>query len=67
MNEFKLPKVKQWQTGSENFAKHGPIQGSGAPTFTPEASGVVYVDVDGPAIYISSGIASSSDWRLIWD
>jgi hypothetical protein len=67
MNEFKLSKEKQWQTLSEDVAKHGPLHGSGAPTFTPAAVGVVYVDVDGPAIYISSGISSSSDWRLIWD
>ena len=65
MNEFKLPKVKQWQTGSENFAKHGPLVGSGAPTSTPEASGVVYVDVDTQTIYISAGITSSADWIVV--
>jgi hypothetical protein len=67
MNEFKLPRKKQWQTLSEDITKHGPLHGSGSPTFTPTAPGVVYVDVDGPAIYISSGISSSNDWRLVWD
>lgn len=67
MNEFKLPKTKQWQTGSESVGKHGPLHGTTAPNFIPEAVGVVYVNISGPAIYISSGVESTSDWRLIWD
>ena len=67
MQEFRLPKKTQWQTGSESVGKHGPLHGSGAPTFVPEAVGVIYVDIDGPAIYISSGVAATTDWRLIWD
>lgn len=66
MNEFKLPKKKQWQTGSESVAKHGPLHGTTAPTFAPEAVGVTYVNTQALVIYISIGTSSPSDWIQIW-
>jgi len=67
MGIYNKPRKKQWQTLGDDILKHGPLTGKGAPDFTPAAAGVVYVDIDGPVIYISSGISSPSDWRYIWD
>ena len=67
MGIYNKPKVKVWQTLGDDIVKWGPITGKGVPDFTPAAAGVVYVDIEGPAIYISSGISSPSDWRFIWD
>jgi hypothetical protein len=66
MNEFKLPKKKQWQTGSESVGKYGPLHGTTAPDFTPEAVGVIYVNISALVIYISIGVSSPSDWVQIW-
>jgi hypothetical protein len=40
--------------------------GTGAPATTPIYIGQVYVDTDGPDIYMAAGTASSSDWVLIY-
>jgi hypothetical protein len=67
MQEFKLPREKQWQTQSDPIVKHGPLSGTAAPDFIPAAVGVVYVNTDSPAIYISTGISATTDWKLVWD
>lgn len=41
--------------------------GSGAPGTTPAALGQIYVDTDGPDIYMSTGTSSSADWTKIFD
>jgi hypothetical protein len=66
MQEFKLPREKQWQTQSESILQHGPLSGTTAPDFIPAAVGVVYVNTSALVIYISTGISSISDWRQIW-
>jgi hypothetical protein len=67
MGIYNKPKKKVWQNLGEDITKFGPLSGTTAPDFTPAAAGVVYVDTDGPAIYISKGTSSPSDWILIWD
>jgi hypothetical protein len=65
MGIYNRPKKKVWQNLGENITKFGPLTGSGAPTFIPEAAGVIYIDIDGKDVYISVGIETSSDWRLM--
>lgn len=67
MGIYNRRKKKVWQNLGQDIAKFGPLSGTTAPDFAPAAPGVVYVNTEGPAIYISSGTSSASDWRLIWD
>ena len=67
MNEFKLPIKKVWQLGSQDSELVRPIVTSGIPTTAPTAIGVTWICTDAPAIYISTGTESVTDWRLIWD
>jgi hypothetical protein len=39
--------------------------GSGAPGTTPEAVGQIYADTSGAKVYISTGTASSADWKIM--
>lgn len=36
--------------------------GSGAPGTTPTATGDIYIDTAGEAVYVATGLGSSSDW-----
>jgi len=65
MGIYNKPKTKVWQNLGEDITKFGPLTGSGAPTSVPEAAGVIYIDIDGKDVYISVGIETSSDWRLM--
>jgi hypothetical protein len=67
MGIYNRLRTKVWQNLGENTTKFGPLSGTTAPNFAPAAPGVVYVNTEGPAIYISKGVSSSSDWILIWD
>lgn len=67
MNEFKLPIKKAWQTGSQPVEVVAPTVSDVAPTGAPLVVGAIWVNTAGPAIYISSGTESVTDWRLIWD
>ena len=67
MGIYNKPKKKVWQNLGEDITKFGPLSGTTAPDFAPAAPGVIYVNTEGPAIYISSGTSSALDWRLIWD
>jgi hypothetical protein len=65
MNEFKTPIKKAWQTASKPVETVAPIIATAAPTGAPTVVGAIWIDTEGKDIYISVGIASSSDWRLI--
>jgi hypothetical protein len=67
MNEFRTKISKVWQLGSQNANTIAPIISVGAPTEAPPAAGIIYICTDGPLIYISTGISSVTDWKLIWD
>jgi len=65
MNEFKLPIKKVWQLGSKDSELVRPIVTTGSPTSAPIAAGVIWICTEGPLVYISTGIASVADWKLI--
>jgi hypothetical protein len=67
IKEFKLPIKKAWQVSSKPVETVAPIVTDVSPTSAPQVIGAIWVNTAGPAIWISSGIASVSDWRLIWD
>ena len=70
MNEYKLPTKKVWQLGSKDVELVKPIVTSSNPTSAPTAAGLTWINTSsagGPAIWMSTGTASVSDWRLIWD
>lgn len=67
MNEFKTPIKKAWQLASRPAEVVAPIVTDAAPTGAPQVVGAIWVDTSGPAIWISSGVSSVTDWRLIWD
>lgn len=70
MKEFRTKLSKVWQLGSKESYTVAPIISTENPTSAPPAPGVIWVNTQspaGPAIYISSGTTSVSDWRLIWD
>lgn len=70
MNEFKLPIKKAWQTGSQPVETVAPTVSDVNPTCAPAVAGAIWVNtslVGGPAIWMSTGTESVSDWRLIWD
>jgi len=39
--------------------------GSGAPSSTPSRIGRLYIDTSGEKVYISTGIASSANWKIM--
>jgi hypothetical protein len=39
--------------------------GSGAPGFTPQSIGDIYVDTTNAKIYVSAGTSASTDWKLL--
>jgi len=43
----------------------GTLSGAGAPATTPTSLGVIYIDTNTKNVYISAGVSSSADWRLI--
>lgn len=67
MKEFRTKLSKVWQLGSKESYTVAPIISTVNPTTVPPAAGVIWVNTEGPAIFISSGTTSASDWRLIWD
>jgi hypothetical protein len=67
MKEFKLPIKKAWQVSSKPVEVVAPIVSTEAPSTAPTVIGATWIDTKSPAIYMSTGIASVSDWRLIWD
>lgn len=70
MKEFKTPIQKAWQTASQPVEVVAPIISDVNPTGAPTVAGAIWINTGisgGPAIFISTGISSVSDWRLIWD
>ena len=67
MKEFKNPIKKAWQTASQPVEVVAPIVSTVNPTSAPTVVGAIWVNTSGPAIYMSTGVSSSTDWRLIWD
>lgn len=65
MQEYKLPKTKVWSKLSENTNKNFPTHGTSDPTHVPPGVGLTYINTTSKTVFISVGIASSSDWRLI--
>ena len=43
----------------------GTLSGAGAPATTPASLGVIYIDTTTQNVYISAGVSSSADWKLI--
>ena len=43
----------------------GTLSGAGAPATTPTSLGVIYIDTTTQNVYISAGVSSSADWKLI--
>jgi hypothetical protein len=75
MNEYKNPIKKMWQQANQSIVDGKNVQlphetGTATPGYTPAAVGLLYIvnpNTAAPAIYISTGTSSPSDWRLIWD
>lgn len=73
MNEFKLPKKKMWQQGSQSIVD-GYVQlphetGAVIPIpYIPSAIGLLYIaepNTPGATVWISTGTKSISDWKQI--
>lgn len=41
------------------------MRGTAAPTTTPPRVGVIFCDTTNGKVYISTGVSSSSDWKLL--
>ncbi len=47
--------------------KSNVLVGVISPDTAPLNIGDIYIDTGEPAIYISIGTSSSTDWKLLWD
>lgn len=41
------------------------LTGLVAPTYTPKAIGLIYCDTVAAKVYISTGVSSSTDWKIL--
>lgn len=41
------------------------LTGIVAPGFTPKQIGIIYCDTSAGKVYISTGVTTSSDWKLL--
>ena len=73
MNEYKMPVKNMWQQANQPIADGNNVQlahtvGTASPVtigIVPAAVGLMFIDTTTPAVYISTGTASSSDWTII--
>lgn len=70
MNEYKNPIKNMWQQANQPIIDGANVQiphtlGTAAPTTTPGKVGLVFIDTTTPAVYVSTGTTSSSDWTQI--
>lgn len=65
MNEYKNPLKKFWQLGSTSSARVPHFSGTGAPTSTPNVVGLMYIDTLNAKVYVSTGITSATDWKIL--
>jgi hypothetical protein len=66
--------TKDLQDLKESFRRHKHdgieteklgLTGTVAPGFTPKFIGLIYCDTSAAKVYISTGVSSSADWKLL--
>ena len=70
MNEYKNPIKKMWQQANQPIVDGNNVQlahtvGDAAPTTTPAKVGLLFIDTTNAKVYVSTGIASSADWKAL--
>jgi hypothetical protein len=70
MNEYKNPIKRMWQQANQPIQDGNNVQlaytaGTAAPTTTPAKIGLLFIDTTGAKVYVSTGTASSADWKAL--
>lgn len=70
MNEYKNPIKKMWQLANQSIVGGNNVQlpytqGTAAPTTTPGAVGLVFIDTTNAKVYVSTGTTASTDWKAL--
>ena len=70
MNEYKMPVKNMWQQANQPIADGNNVQlahtvGTAAPTTTPAAVGLMFINTATGKVYVSTGTATSADWKIL--